>query len=113
MSERVQGVGILLAGNGKRPRFNSVISRLDSAGRKCKRSCRCVCINNLISGRERKTMEKRKGAAVCAFIAVVCAVCAAENRTMDGSYNNLAHPEWCRAGAQLLRICEPEYADGY
>jgi hypothetical protein len=58
-------------------------------------------------------MEKRKGAAVCAFIAVVCAVCAAENRTMDGSYNNLAHPEWCRAGAQLLRICEPEYADGY
>lgn len=43
-------------------------------------------------------MEKRKGAAVCAFIAVVCAVCAAENRTMDGSYNNLAHPEWCRAG---------------
>ena len=35
-----------------------------------------------------------------------------EWRTIDGSNNNLANPNWGRAGAQLVRICPAAYSDG-
>lgn len=33
-------------------------------------------------------------------------------RTIDGSFNNLTHPEWGSAGSNLLRVTTPSYADG-
>ena len=36
----------------------------------------------------------------------------AENRSLDGSGNNAANPEWGRAGTQYLRAGTPSYADG-
>jgi hypothetical protein len=33
-------------------------------------------------------------------------------RTLDGSHNNLAHPDWGRAGTPYLRVAPPAYADG-
>jgi hypothetical protein len=36
-----------------------------------------------------------------------------EHRSYDGSGNNLAHPDWGRAGTPLLRMAGANYADGY
>lgn len=36
----------------------------------------------------------------------------ADDRTIDGSGNNLTHPEWGMAGTNLLRITTPAYEDG-
>jgi hypothetical protein len=33
-------------------------------------------------------------------------------RTLDGSGNNVAHPDWGKAGAQYTRVAKPNYADG-
>lgn len=33
-------------------------------------------------------------------------------RTIDGSYNNLKHPEWGQTGQVFPRMVEPDYADG-
>jgi peroxidase len=33
-------------------------------------------------------------------------------RTLDGSGNNLRHPDWGRASTQYLRVAPPAYADG-
>jgi hypothetical protein len=35
-----------------------------------------------------------------------------EFRTLDGSGNNVLHPDWGRAGTQYLRLAAPHYADG-
>jgi peroxidase len=35
-----------------------------------------------------------------------------EWRSLDGSRNNLAHPDWGKAGTAYLRVGEPNYADG-
>lgn len=35
-----------------------------------------------------------------------------EFRTLDGSDNNLDHPDWGRAGVELLRLTTIDYADG-
>jgi hypothetical protein len=35
-----------------------------------------------------------------------------EWRSLDGSGNNLAHPDWGQAGTAYLRVAEPNYADG-
>ncbi|MFO1462635.1 MAG: peroxidase family protein [bacterium] len=35
-----------------------------------------------------------------------------ENRNIDGTQNNLQHPEWGAAGAALARLADPAYADG-
>lgn len=32
-------------------------------------------------------------------------------RTLDGSGNNVANPTWGTAGAQYLRVAQPNYAD--
>jgi peroxidase len=37
---------------------------------------------------------------------------AVETRTLDGSANNAAHPDWGRAGTQYNRLAPPHYADG-
>ncbi|RMD61591.1 MAG: hypothetical protein D6824_07910, partial [Planctomycetota bacterium] len=37
---------------------------------------------------------------------------AGENRTIDGSGNNLVNPTWGAAGIDLLRMASPAYADG-
>jgi hypothetical protein len=37
---------------------------------------------------------------------------AFEARSLDGSGNNLAHPDWGRAGTPYLRVAPPRYADG-
>jgi hypothetical protein len=34
-------------------------------------------------------------------------------RTIDGSGNNLQHPDWGKAGVDLLRIAPPAYGDGF
>lgn len=36
----------------------------------------------------------------------------AQDRSYDGSGNNVAHPAWGAAGADLLRMCPPAYGDG-
>jgi len=33
-------------------------------------------------------------------------------RTLDGSGNNIAHPDWGRAGTQYVRVARANYADG-
>jgi hypothetical protein len=33
-------------------------------------------------------------------------------RTLDGSGNNLLHPDWGKVGTQYLRVASPNYADG-
>jgi hypothetical protein len=38
---------------------------------------------------------------------------SAENRTYDGSGNNLAHLTWGAAGTNLARLASPAYDDGY
>src|SRR3954454_2241517 len=35
-----------------------------------------------------------------------------EWRTLDGSANDLAHPNWGRSGTPNVRVARPEYADG-
>ncbi|MBJ7347367.1 MAG: RICIN domain-containing protein [Thermoleophilaceae bacterium] len=40
------------------------------------------------------------------------AVAGAENRTLDGSGNNIAHPDWGQAGTPYRRIGGANYADG-
>src|SRR5438445_12625060 len=42
----------------------------------------------------------------------VASVRRAEIRTLDGTGNNLLHPDWGRAGTQYLRVAPPHYADG-
>lgn len=39
--------------------------------------------------------------------------CHVEYRSFDGSRNNKANPTWGKAGEQLLRKADPDYADGY
>ena len=34
-----------------------------------------------------------------------------DNRTIDGTRNNLVHPRWGAAGEQLLRVAQPAYVD--
>src|SRR4051812_22432240 len=34
------------------------------------------------------------------------------NRPLDGQENNLAHPDWGRAGRQYVRVAPAAYADG-
>src|SRR5262245_36743251 len=41
-----------------------------------------------------------------------CLMDAALFRTLDGTDNNLLHPEWGSTNEQLLRIAPAEYADG-
>lgn len=45
-------------------------------------------------------------------ICAASAVAYAENRTYDGSMNNLLNPLWGAAGERLLRIAPAAYADG-
>src|SRR5712691_12941157 len=42
----------------------------------------------------------------------VAAVRSSEMRTLDGSGNNLLHPDWGRAGTQYLRVAPSHYANG-
>jgi peroxidase len=35
-----------------------------------------------------------------------------EFRTIDGTYNNLDHPEWGSAGVEFLRLSRPDFGDG-
>lgn len=50
--------------------------------------------------------------AVAAGLGALALPAAAENRTIDGSGNNLANPTWGAAGIDLLRMAPPAYADG-
>ena len=52
-------------------------------------------------------------AALLSFALAAQGTAVAEpTRTLDGSGNNLAHPDWGRAGTQYLRVAAPNYADG-
>jgi hypothetical protein len=63
----------------------------------------------------------RIAAVALSILAVALPSCASsasrvdwqvEWRSLDGSANNLEHPEWGKAGAPYLRIARPNYADG-
>ena len=45
-------------------------------------------------------------------VALLAAPVHAEFRTLDGGGNNLAHPDWGRAGSDMLFTAPPAYADG-
>ena len=49
---------------------------------------------------------------LCVGLLFTLGVGAQEFRTIDGSGNNLANPEWGSAGAVLLRISSADYGDG-
>lgn len=52
-------------------------------------------------------------AIVCGcFLFALAADATSQNRTIDGTGNNLAHPEWGSVGVQLRRANGPAYADG-
>lgn len=53
-------------------------------------------------------------ARAAAIVAAIClsAVAAAEDRSYDGSGNNLLNPTWGTAGANLMRMAPADYADG-
>ena len=42
---------------------------------------------------------------------ITCSLAIAENRTIDGSYNNLANPQWGSTGTALKRISGAAYSD--
>ena len=42
----------------------------------------------------------------------VVRVSSPEWRSLDGSGNNLEHPDWGQAGTAYLRVAKPNYADG-
>lgn len=53
---------------------------------------------------------------ICSTLLGLCVVCAtafAENRTYDGTGNNLANPTWGVAGTALVRQAPAAYDDGY
>lgn len=64
--------------------------------------------------------DVRNGAKHTSFAAAVesleerqlLSAAVADVRSIDGTGNNLAHPEWGSAGSQLLRIAEADYGDG-
>src|SRR6266852_9037891 len=57
---------------------------------------------------------------ILAFVAVIVIPASAassrttgiEFRSLDGSGNNLAHPNWGQSGRPYLRVASPNYADG-
>ncbi len=52
---------------------------------------------------------------LCALFSVALSSCGSgetEYRTIDGSGNNLRYPQMNKAGIQLVRLAEPDYADG-
>ncbi len=49
---------------------------------------------------------------VIAFFAFLSSMQAQEVRTIDGSENNLANPEWGAHGTQILRLTDVNYVDG-
>jgi hypothetical protein len=67
-----------------------------------------------------------KGATLALSIVLVLVTCSAAAaghhsrgrifatgiRTLDGSGNNLRHPNWGKAGTDYLRVAPPRYADG-
>jgi peroxidase len=56
-------------------------------------------------------MHKAALAALTVLLFPAAAL-ASPTRTLDGSQNNLDHPQWGRAGTQYLRVATPNYADG-
>ena len=44
--------------------------------------------------------------------AVAVAADAGSVRSLDGSANNVSHPDWGRAGTPYPRVAAPDYADG-
>ncbi len=55
----------------------------------------------------------RTAAFGLAAIVLVPALSHAENRSIDGTGNNVNNPGWGAAGSQLLRMADPAYGDGY
>ena len=51
-------------------------------------------------------------AAALAVAAGAGAFGAPPTRTLDGSGNNLRHPDWGQTNTQYLRVADPNYADG-
>ena len=45
-------------------------------------------------------------------LATAPAAAAFEPRSLDGSGNNVAHPEWGRAGVPYVRVAPARYGDG-
>lgn len=50
--------------------------------------------------------------AVCAAMVAAAQPAQAQNRTLTGSGNNVANPDWGAAGARLVRVAGAAYADG-
>jgi len=62
--------------------------------------------------RSRPVARGEGSGGVAALEAPPAAAFPAEFRSIDGVGNNLDHPRWGAAGAKLLRLFEPDYADG-
>ena len=60
----------------------------------------------------RWSLARVRWAVLLAATCVSVAVAGSENRSFDGSGNNLQHPDWGRAGTRLLRLAGVDYADG-
>ncbi len=52
------------------------------------------------------------GSIAVSLCAVAMVAAGAQNRSIDGSGNNGAHPEWGSAGSTLRRVAAAAYADG-
>ena len=50
--------------------------------------------------------------ALIVFVPSGAAVIPASIRTLDGSANNVRHPDWGQANTKYLRVAAPNYADG-
>lgn len=50
--------------------------------------------------------------AICATLLIASATQAVSFRSVDGSGNNIANPDWGKANTQLLRMATPAYEDG-
>ncbi len=58
------------------------------------------------------SFSMRHGILSIVCILAACAQARAENRTINGTGNNVLNPAWGAAGSQLLRKTTPAYADG-
>jgi len=63
-------------------------------------------------GRKSRFQRLQSASELLEERALLSATALAEIRSVDGTGNNLAHPEWGSTGIELLRAAEADYSDG-
>jgi hypothetical protein len=57
-------------------------------------------------------MKMQQTLFICLAFVAMAGIVRSENRSIDGSGNNLGHPDWGSAGIPLRRMAAAQYADG-